>query len=250
MRVVIIGSGNVATILGRLIKKNGHTILQVISKQIKHAEILATILNSNFTDNFYLIDTSADIYIVAISDDSIEEFVTKLNIGNKLIIHTAGAISKHVLAPASNSYGVLYPLQSLRKEIEDIINISFLIDGNTEETVNLIEKFALTISPLVTKADDEQRIKLHLAATVVNNFTNHLFSLTEKFCLNENVDFKLLLPLINETTRRLNFYSATELQTGPASRNDVSTLNKHAIHLEKYAKLKFLYEKISDSIRE
>jgi hypothetical protein len=249
MRVVMIGSGNVATIFSRLIKRSGHEVLQVVSRQLPHAKTLAAELNCDFTDNYDNIDKTADIYIVAISDDSLNKFDNPFNLKEKLIVHTAASVSKDILRNISTNYGVLYPLQSLRKEIPDLVGIPLLIDGNTANSTKLIADFATTISPIVSNANDEQRLKLHVAAIIANNFANHLFSLTEDFCKKEQVDFKLLLPIINETTRRLRTSSPTDVQTGPAARNDESTIEKHLSLLANYPKLKNLYKLITDSIR-
>jgi predicted short-subunit dehydrogenase-like oxidoreductase (DUF2520 family) len=249
MKVVMIGSGNVATIFSRLIKQSGHNILQVISQQLPNAKTLATELNCDFVDNYAAINTTADIYIIAINDDSLTKLNREFNVGDKLVVHTAAAVSKNILQNISTNYGVLYPLQSLRKEMHYVIDIPLLIDGNSERSIRSIQDFALTISPIVSQADDDQRLKLHIAATIANNFTNHLFSLTETFCKNENIDFKLLLPIINETVRRLDSYSPSDIQTGPAARNDISTIDKHLAVLANYPKLKKLYQLITESIR-
>jgi predicted short-subunit dehydrogenase-like oxidoreductase (DUF2520 family) len=248
MRVVMIGSGNVATIFSRLIKRSGHTVAQVISKHLPNAKTLATELNCDFADNYGVVNTTADIYIIAINDDSLQQLPAEFSLGNKLVVHTAAAVSKNILQTISSNYGVLYPLQSLRKEMSDAISIPLLIDGNSDQTIQSIRNFALTISPIVDIANDEQRLKLHIAATIANNFTNHLFSLTEDFCNKENIDFRLLLPIINETVRKLNSYSPAEVQTGPAARNDVLTITKHLAILEKYPRLKDLYKLITNSI--
>jgi hypothetical protein len=249
MRVVMIGSGNVATIFSRLIKRGGHTVLQVISKQLPNAKTLATELNCDFSDNYGALNRTADIYIIAISDDSLNKLDNPFTVSDKLVVHTAASVSKDVLQNISTNYGVLYPLQSLRKEIPDTAAIPLLIDGNSDHAIQLIRDLALSISPIVSKANDEERLKLHIAAVIANNFSNHLFSLTEEFCKNEKVDFKLLLPIINETARRLTTYSPTDVQTGPAIRNDDSTIDKHLALLANYPKLKNLYRLITDSIR-
>ena len=46
MKVVILGSGNVATVLSTLIKKAGHEIVQVVSRNRDHAVILASRYNA------------------------------------------------------------------------------------------------------------------------------------------------------------------------------------------------------------
>lgn len=248
MRVVIIGSGNVASVLSRLFKKNDHEIIQVISRSAEHAKILAKEFNCTFTDHYGNINKSADLYLFAVNDGALYDLNKTMHLGNKLILHTAGSVPKDVLKDVSLNYGVLYPLQSLRKEMEYLNDIPFLIDGNTGETITLIENFAKTISATVTKATDEERLKLHVAAVIVSNFTNHLYALAEEFCEKEKIDFKLLLPLINETAERVASCSPADVQTGPAARNDIFTLDKHLRVLSNHPRLKYIYLKLTESI--
>ncbi len=248
MRIVIIGSGNVATVLGRLFQKNGHEIVQVVSRNVVHAQLLAAELNCSFTDNNGSMDAGAELYLVAVSDGALYELNDRINLDRKLVVHTAGSVSIDVLKEISVNYGVLYPLQSLRKEMNYTQDIPFLIDGNTEETKTFVEDFANTLSTSVTKASDEERLKLHVAAVVVSNFTNHLYALAEEFCTKENIDFKLLAPLIKETAERVEAISPADAQTGPAIRKDIFTLDKHIKLLANHPKLKYLYLKLTDSI--
>lgn len=247
MKVVIVGSGNVATVLGKKIVAAGHEVLEVISRSSENASWLASQLNANSNIDIKKITTDGDIYLLCVSDDLIETISHKIPFTHKLIVHTAGAVSKNVLANHQN-FGVLYPLQSLRKEMERVPEIPVLIDGSSQHATNEIFEFAKTWALSVSVANDAQRLKLHVAAVVASNFTNHLFAMTEAFCQSENVDFKTLLPLIQETTARLNFSSPSKLQTGPASRNDVSTINKHLEILSAYPNLADLYNRLSNSI--
>jgi predicted short-subunit dehydrogenase-like oxidoreductase (DUF2520 family) len=248
MRVVLIGSGNTATVLGRLIKKNGHDIVQVFSRELEHAALLGNELKCGYANNTVNIDQGADLYLFALSDVALFELDKTFHFGNKLVVHTAGSVSKDVLRNVSLNYGVLYPLQSLRKEIKTTPEIPLLIDGNTEEALAAIEKFAKSISSNVQETTDEQRCRLHVAAVVVSNFTNHLFALAADYCQEESVDFELLLPLIDETVKRIHTYSPNEMQTGPAVRDDTVTLDKHFKLLSNYPKLKYIYVKMTESI--
>jgi predicted short-subunit dehydrogenase-like oxidoreductase (DUF2520 family) len=248
MRIVIIGSGNVATVLGRLFIKNNHQVVQVMSRHVENAKILATALGCSYTNYDGVTDMSADLYLVAISDGVLFDLNKSFSLGNKLIVHTAGSITKDVLQAISTNYGILYPYQTLRKEITDIPQIPLLIDGNTDEATLLIEDFAKSISTIVKRTTDEERLKLHVAGVVVSNFTNHLYAVTDEFCQKENLDFNLLFPLIKETAERIKDFSPKDVQTGPAIRNDVFTLDKHLRLLSAHPKLKYLYLKLTDSI--
>lgn len=249
MKVVIIGSGNTATILGKKIKAAGHAILQVFGRSASGAEILAHALNAQPVSSAKNIDHSADIYIVALADSALLQLHEWLQLDKKLVVHTAAAVSKDVLKNVSRNYGVLYPLQTLRREQSHIPEIPFLVDGNTADDLALIEDFAATLSPQVMPADDAMRLRVHVAAVFVNNFTNHLYALAEDFCKKEQVDFSLLLPLIDETARRIHTLPPQSSQTGPAIRNDELTINKHLEVLNAYPHLKEIYTQLSESIK-
>lgn len=248
MRVSIIGSGNVATVLGRLIKKAGHDIIEVTSKTIHHASILASELELKASDNIFKIDLNADIYIIAVSDNEVPAVCKKLKLNDKLVVHTSGAISKDVLYTISSAYGVLYPLQTLRKEIKYVPVIPLLIDANSDAVKNQLKTFALSLTKYVSEANDETRLKLHVAAVVTSNFTNHLYVLAKEYCNHENIDFNLLVPLIKEVAERSAFYDPSAMQTGPAARRDDETLKKHLELLKEHSALKFIYEVMSKSI--
>jgi predicted short-subunit dehydrogenase-like oxidoreductase (DUF2520 family) len=223
-------------------------MLQVISRNAEHAAALAKGLNCGYTSSFEPMNKGADIYVLAVSDKALPEISNEISFGKKLVVHTAGSVSKDVLNKASKNYGVLYPLQSLRKENVSIAEIPLLVDGNTEDSLTLVYDFAKTISAEVKIVHDEERSKLHAGAIIVNNFPNYLYALTEDYCKKENIDFRLLLPLIGETANRLYFFSPAEMQTGPAVRNDAETIKKHLELLEQYPALKKIYELITESI--
>jgi predicted short-subunit dehydrogenase-like oxidoreductase (DUF2520 family) len=241
MQVVIIGSGNTATVLSKLLLANGFHISQVISRNITHAEILANELNCPFGDFSSPIVETADIYLIAVSDKVIHEVVNFIPKNNKLVLHTAGSVSIKVLENITDQFGVLYPLQSLRKEITTTPEIPFLVDGNNQEVVEMIMQIGEKLSSHVAFANDEMRLKLHLAAVFVNNFTNHLYTMSADYCRNEQLEFDLLKPLIFETANRLKNVQPNEVQTGPAIRNDSDTIEHHEILLENYPELKEMY---------
>jgi len=250
MKIAIIGSGNTATVLGRLMIKNEVEIVQVMSRNIEHAAVLASELNCRHSDYNGLPDVNADLYIIAVADTALTPHVEFIKYIGKPVAHTAGSVPKDVLKSISGQYGVFYPLQSLKKEMVTIPQVPILIDASDEKTLNLLNQLANKISNQVQVADDTQRQQLHLAAVFVNNFTNHLYTIAENYCSQEGVDFSLLKPLIIETAVRLNELSPATLQTGPAARNDLFTIEKHLSLLQKFPKWKELYVNITNSIMD
>jgi glutamyl-tRNA reductase len=71
MRITIIGSGNVATHLAAAFKNAGHRIVQVYSRDMQNAALLAYHVKAEPIDNLSQIDPETDIFIIAIKDDAI-----------------------------------------------------------------------------------------------------------------------------------------------------------------------------------
>lgn len=250
MQVTIIGTGNVATVLGKLILANNHSVHQVYGRNIDTAITLANQLNATAINDLSKLNSDADVYIIAVSDKSIESICTKLHFGNKVVMHTAGSVSIDILKNSSANYGVLYPIQSLRKAMDIATPIPFLIDANNDETKNIIENFAKKISSKLAFGNDEARLKLHTAAVFSCNFVNYMYLQSANFCEANNIDFSLLQALIEETATRLRTHHPKDVFTGPAVRKDVATIEKHLEQLKENPQAQHLYKLISEMIMQ
>ena len=242
MKVVIIGSGNVASALGDKILAAGHRIVQVAGRNVVTVMRLADNWQCGGTTDWNAVDGDADIYVVALADSALPGLGGVLSLPGKPVVHTAGALPVNTLAAVSAHAGVLYPLQSFRSGVQASTEFPLLIDAMLPVDLSLIRDFAATIARQVVHADDDYRLKLHVAAVLVNNFTNHLYTLAEDYCQDERLDFTLLLPLIRETARRIEVFPPQEVQTGPATRGDAVTLNRHLDVLSKYEDIRTVYE--------
>ncbi len=249
MNVVIIGSGNTATVLAQLIAAAGHAIVQVWSRDFLNATELATSVNANAIHSLHEITTDADLCIVAVTDKAIETIAAQLKLRKKVLVHTAGSVSINVLKNSSPNYGVLYPLQSLRKEMTAFPTIPFLVDGNSDEVKVLLYDFAKQLSGNAEFAADKQRLQMHLSAVIVSNFTNHLYVLAQDYCKQHQLSFQLLQPLISEVANRLQNEHAYDLQTGPARRGDEETIEKHLQLLQQHPQLFKIYQQLTESIK-
>ena len=80
------------------------------------------------------------------------------------------------------------------------------------------------------------------------NFTNHLFALSKELLDEQNLDFDLLKPLIEETINKINLNDPISVQTGPAIRADQATIQTHLEMLDNKPELREIYDKLSQSI--
>jgi predicted short-subunit dehydrogenase-like oxidoreductase (DUF2520 family) len=251
MNIVIIGSGNVAAVLGKKLIAAGHTILQIISRNASAASELAYEWDTESANYLTLINKNADLYIIAVSDNAIAEIAKELSLPGKVVVHTAASVTMDVLKEISTHYGVLYPLQSLRKEMKRLPDIPIYVAGNDETARTQLQLLAdgISFQPPAKTADDEQRLKLHVAAVLVSNFTNHLYALAEEYCKKEGIDFTQLRPLIEETALRIHESSPQQVQTGPAIRHDGETIKMHLSLLDSHPVLKNIYIFLTESIQ-
>ena len=224
IKIVLFGSGNVATQLAKaFLKSDAVKIIQVFSRNnsipfLKNHQI--EIIN----DLQQL--KKADIYLIAISDDAIASFSQKIPFKNVLTVHTSGAVPLQVIT--AEKKGVFYPLQSISKSKKiNFKKVPICIEASSKKDRKLLKKLAKSISDKVYKIDSEQRKNLHVAAVFVNNFVNHLYAIAEEICVEKNVPFKILQPLIKETAKKTEKLSPYQAQTGPAKRRDKKTIAKH-----------------------
>jgi predicted short-subunit dehydrogenase-like oxidoreductase (DUF2520 family) len=248
--VVIIGAGNVAWHLGKALQKKKINILQVAGRTIESTRELAGALKTNSTLDFKSINPDADLYIIAVSDDSIDETIKNLNLSEQLVVHTAGSIPLSVFEKQYINYGVFYPLQTLTKtrniHFEDV---PVCIEANTQENADKLLHLAGLISQKTLLIDSEKRATLHLAAVFACNFVNHMYSIADQIIKKQKIDFTLLHPLIIETSLKMLEMKPTEAQTGPALRNNTRVMQKHLEMLKKYPEIEEIYHVLSNNIR-
>lgn len=250
MNIGIIGTGKVATILSEKLFFASHEISFVAGRNKTATQHLAEKYNALALNLLDEIPNQVDVVLIAVSDTVIETILNRKFNNNIIIAHTSGAISKDILNKCSNNFGVFYPLQSITKATKPNVEIPFLIDGNNDFTSSTLFDIAKSISPKVSISSDSERTKIHVAAVVVNNFTNYLFAVAEDYCAKENIDFSLLLPIIQETAERIKYVSAKDVFTGPAIRKDENTITKHLNILEHHPSLKTLYLFLNKSLQD
>lgn len=251
--IVLIGSGNVGTQLGKRLYKKGQNIVQVFSRKAEKAEKLAKAIHSEYTNDLSQIKPKADLYILAVHDDYIGSIAKSLSgiISTKsFITHTSGSTPSTVIKPYFKRFGVFYPLQTFnigKKPAWSKIPICLHSSKNSD--LKLLKKIADSISQKVYFLTDEQRGVAHVAAVFANNFSNHVFTIAQQILYEENLPFDLVRPLILETAEKIRNANPSEMQTGPAVRGDDATIQRHLKYLKKDEKLKEIYTIMTEHIK-
>ncbi|HEY0246247.1 MAG TPA: DUF2520 domain-containing protein [Mucilaginibacter sp.] len=249
MRITIIGSGNVATHLAAAFKNAGHAIVQVYSRNMQNAALLAYHVKAEAIDDFDHINTETDLFVIAVKDDAIGLVAEQLAPYQKLMVHTSGATDLYVLLAFSDNVGVFYPLQTFSKVKEvDFLQVPLCIEGADETITKHLTQLAQTISNNVYQIDSVRRKTLHLAAVFACNFPNYLYAIAQQLLEQQNMDFAMLRPLILETAQKVQSLLPNQVQTGPAVRNDEKTMAFHLQLLQSQPELQQIYQLLSQGI--
>jgi predicted short-subunit dehydrogenase-like oxidoreductase (DUF2520 family) len=247
--IVILGAGNVATHLSCALNNAGFPIKCVYSKTIESAKELALKVDSHYTNEINHIPVEADLYIIAVRDEVIEEIIKHLNLKYGVIVHTAGSISMNVFENQFKNYGVFYPLQTFSKSRNiDFSNIPICIEASNKQLEANLLKLANCLSSNVHLINSEKRKMLHLSAVFACNFANHMYSAAAEILGQSDIPFDLLKPLVTETAQKAIDSDPVKAQTGPAIRNDQGVIQKHLEMLKNNPEFEKIYRFVSNSI--
>ncbi len=230
VRVVILGAGNIAQHLFTVFEATEEiSVVQVYNRTEKALKYFQNVATTTSLKTLL----EADLYLIAVADDAIASIANKLPFTDRLVVHTSGSASMHVLHK-KNRRGVFYPLQTFTKGAHvDFSTIPICLEAREKADFTLLQNIATTIGSSFYKISSEQRRALHVSAVFVNNFSNHLYRIAHEICEANNVPFEILQPLIQETADKINTLTPYMAQTGPAKRGDQETINDHLAKLDK-----------------
>ena len=215
--------------MGKALVKAGHEVTSVNSRTL--AEL----------------PEDADAYIIAVKDSALQEVISKAVKGReeRLFLHTAGSMPLSVFDGYTRNGGVLYPMQTFSMDREvDFREIPLFIEGSDAR----IRQLAESISNHVYELSTADRKYLHLAAVFACNFANHCYTLAADVLQKKGLPFDVMLPLVDETARKVHELHPRDAQTGPAVRGDQNVMQAQAALLD--GKAKEIYELLSQSIQE
>ncbi len=253
MRIVFIGAGRLATNLAPALHASGHQILQVFSRTITSAEILAKKVEADAICKLSEVTCDADVFIFSVTDTALPQLIAQLGKGREhsVFLHTTGSVPMSVFAGIGSHYGVLYPMQTFSKERSiDFSHVPFFIEGSDAQALSVAESLASSVSDNIRQLSSEARRHLHLAAVFACNFANHCYQLSAEILEKYQLPFDVMLPLIDETAAKVHELMPRDAQTGPAIRYDENVMQAQLQLLSDMPRLADVYRLLSDSIHQ
>lgn len=246
MKIVIIGSGNVAYHLAKAFTQNNIKVSQIFGRNEVELSKISSEFNIPFsTDQL----EDAEFYIIAVSDSAVENVSELIKNENTLVAHTSGSLPMEILK-GNYRKASFYPLQTFSKTKNlEYSKIPFFIEAENQSDEKSLFELASIISENVETSDYERRKYIHLTAVFACNFVNHLFARAKEISDSQHLDFNYFIPLIYETVEKIHHLEPKTAQTGPAVRGDERILKLHEELINDEEHLK-IYKLMNDSIKK
>ena len=248
MQIAFIGAGRLATNLGLALLDAGHEIIGVYSRTMQSAEALAKRIGGKPVDRAEDLPMEADAYIIAVKDSALAEMIPAVTKGreHQVFMHTAGSMPMSMFQGMARHYGVFYPMQSFSKErLVDFVEIPIFVEANDAKAMEVIRQLAESITERIYQLSGDDRQYLHLAAVFACNFVNHCYAMSAEILEQHGMSFDVMLPLIDETARKVHQLHPLKAQTGPAVRYDENVIRHQLQLLREHPFMKELYERMS-----
>lgn len=261
MEISFIGAGNLAWHLAPALENAGHHINEVYSRQPTHARrLVSNLYDAHPHSDLNFAESPSGLFVLAVPDNALETVCSRLVLPeNALVIHTSGSMPLASLDRWLGIYsdvpvrtGVLYALQTFSKDQPFVAfdEIPLCVEANDGPTEDALVQLSQELSDTVYVLTSDERRVLHMAAVFAGNFTNHLLSIAHDLTTAHHLSFDLLRPLITETFRKgITAENPADVQTGPARRGDLGTIESHLSLLANQPRLSEIYQVMTNSIR-
>jgi predicted short-subunit dehydrogenase-like oxidoreductase (DUF2520 family) len=248
MRIVVVGSGNVAESLAQAVAEaEGLELVQIYARNEERGRRVAELAHTEWSNSSL---AEADLYLISVSDNAVAEVAATLPIHEGAVVaHTAGCCPIESLAPHTHR-AVFYPFQtfSVGRKVDFTKGFIF-VEGATDHALQMVEKVAHALTTNVLPADGARRAIVHLSGVFACNFANAMYANAAEILAKDGLPFDIVLPVIEETAKKVaESKNPSQSQTGPARRGDTQTQLRHRAMLAEQPLTQDIYDKISEDI--
>ena len=249
MTYALAGTGNMAWLIASRMLAAGHTCIGAWGRNAADTAALCATYSLPHLATQNDLHDGPDAMIIAVSDSGIPEVVKPFSFRSTTLIHTAGSVPMSVLSAHSARTGVVWPVYSIRKaSLPAHRAFPAVVEANTPEAGAVVRAVAKAICDTTYETGSEQRLWLHLAAVISNNFVNHLLGMATDICTAQSVPVSVLTPIVEQTVAAMRTQHPSLTQTGPARRHDADTIEKQLSMLDILPHWQALYTAITEAI--
>jgi predicted short-subunit dehydrogenase-like oxidoreductase (DUF2520 family) len=245
--VALIGAGSAGTAMAIALHKEGYPIAAVSSRSLKSAQRCGALVDCEHTGTDPA-DASrqAEIIIISTPDSAIENTCQiVVDSGGlctgQLMLHLSGALTSDALI-AARAEGAdtlsLHPAQTMVEPFQsaELLKTTwFCLEGN-DSAVARGREITNEISGNTIVIDKDKKALYHAALSFSSNYLTTLEAIAIEMLIEAGISrqnaLALLMPLIQGSVDTLANFSLPDALTGPMSRGDAKTIEKHLRAME------------------
>lgn len=235
MNIGFIGAGRVGCSLGKYFSLHGFFVSGYYSRSRKSSETASELTGSKVFDDPKDLIRESDMIFLTVPDGMIEQVtddIMSFDLTGKILCHCSGAMSSEVFI-RMDEYGgrcSVHPLMAVSSKEHDISKAFFTIEGN-EKAIAEVREILDRCGNTYQEIDKSHKIKYHAAAAVASNLVVGILDMAIEMLMECGFDktkaMEALTPLATGNVNSVMEKGPKDALTGPVSRGDELTVNKH-----------------------
>jgi predicted short-subunit dehydrogenase-like oxidoreductase (DUF2520 family) len=238
LKIGIIGIGTVGSTLAQALTQSGYCVTALASRSFDSSSKLASSIDGcrAYHTPQQVCDVANFIFITT-GDDTIKEVADSLKWHQgQFAVHCSGADTSRLLTKTAINgaqSGVFHPLQTLALKEQALLNLkdtTFAIEAEGE-LLGILKEMATSLGGKSIELKAEDKVLYHASAVIASNYLVTLLALSVKlwqsFGKSEEEAITALLPLVKGTINNIENIGIPNCLTGPISRGDNGTIEKH-----------------------
>ncbi len=246
----LVGAGKVGSTIAGMLKRRGHPIVSIISRDRSSVRILGRLLKAGIAStNLRDISPRTNLLLIAVPDESIAEVSAKLSGNPNLeksrltVFHPSGMLTSDALE-ALRSQGSpvfsLHPIQtfpdgiSLQRQMNLMRGISYGFEGG-EQVRPFARSLVKQLGGVFIEIPKAEKILYHIACVFAANYPTLLMAATERLSKAMGLPgLKPFAPLVHTAMNQALELGPEVSLTGPLSRGSRTILQGHLEALRKH----------------
>jgi len=239
--VSIVGAGRVGRALGRRLHELGWRVGGVTGRSISTARAAVRVIGAGQALDAPTHQVlNSRVVLITTPDSAIEEVAKNLaQLGGeewcgKVVLHTSGSLDSSVLqslADLGAATGSMHPMQTFSNQnFPDLAKSIFGIDGSPA-ALQAARKMIHQLGGVAVRLSGANKAAYHAAGSFASGYVLALMETATRLLMTQGFKrrqaMRALLPLVRQTLDNFESVGPLAAWTGPLSRGDFSTVERH-----------------------
>ncbi len=251
--ITLVGPGRVGQAMGRLLHEAGAPVRYVAARRVAAARRAVRFIgagtpialdDTRVVDTDVILLTTSDAAIAIVAEALAERWSDPAAWGGKVVLHTCGSLPSSILQPLKRrgaAIGSVHPYQTVPSPSAGVRNLrsSFWGVEGDAAALKVATNWVRKLKGISFRIRPAQKGLYHLSAFLVCptevTLMEHARRLLKRAGVPGSIARPMLAQFVSETVKNFAEFGARRSLTGPASRGDWATIERHIALLQRTA---------------